>query len=127
MPIVAIRRPLAPPGDEPYCRFTWKGPSSYSRVGTTPVAAGSTVSNGDPLSASTLGMNVMTVIDPAVTYSGNYLVLGIRVDDSKWILKWIALVSGSSNGQSQTAYTEAAASSDLSTETVKLVAHAITG
>ena len=127
MSVYATPRKLAPPGDEAYVRFEWNGPALYAQVGTTPVAAGGSPTNGDLLSALALGSNTIVSIDPAVTYTGNFLVLPIRVSLSKWILKWIALVTGTCCGQSQTAYAEAVASSTLNLETVKLVAHTLAG
>ena len=127
MSVYSTPRKLAPPGDEPYVRFEWNGPALYAQVGTTPVAAGGSPTNGDPLSALALGSNTIVSMDPAVTYTGNFLVLPIRVAMNKWILKWISLVSSTCCGQSQTAYTEAAASSTLNLETVKLVAHTLAG
>lgn len=120
MSVNAFLRKHAPPGDEPFVRVDWIGPASYAQVGTTPAATGATVSNGDPVAASTLGVNMITEILPAVSWSGNFLVLPIRASATKWILKWISLVTGTCQGQSQTAYTEAVAGSTLSNEHVKL-------
>jgi hypothetical protein len=66
-------------------------------------------------------------IEPATTYTGNFMVVPIRMTDAKWTLKWIALVTGSIDGQSQTLGTEAVTASDLSGEYVKLTVHTRTG
>jgi hypothetical protein len=127
MAFSSFPRALAPSGNEPYCRGLWTGPSSYTRVGTTPVASGGNVSNGDPLAAATIGVNMIVSIEVAVSWTGNYLVLPIRVSEAKYVLKWIALVTGTAGGQSQTAYTEAVTGTDLSGEYVKLWINTLTG
>lgn len=118
-------RKLAPPGDEPYCRVVWTGPTSYTQVGTTPVVNGVAPTNGDQVSAGALGVNVILYIEPATSYTGNFMVVPIRMTESKWTLKWIALVTGSIDGQSQTLGTEAVSTSNLSGEYVKLTIHTL--
>ncbi len=127
MPILGYERKLAPPGDEPYARITWNGPASYTQVGTTPVAPGVAPTNGDPITAGTLGVNSIHHISFGISYTGNWLVLPIRATSAKWIFKWLSLVTGTVGGQSQTAYTEAAAATNLSTEIVKFVIDTLSG
>jgi hypothetical protein len=110
-----LGRKLAPPGDEPYGRGAWVGPTSYAQV-----VAGVPPSGGDPVSASLLGVNLITFIQFAASYTGNFMVIPIRLADNKWILKWVSLVTATVGGQAQTAFTEAVAATNLSAETVKL-------
>ena len=115
MSVKAWLRKLAPPGDEPYARVQWTGPSSY-----TVLTVGSPPSGGDPVAASQLGVNMITLVLAGGSYDGRWLVVPIRISDSKWTLKWISLVTATVGGQSQNAFTEAVATTDLSSTYVKL-------
>jgi hypothetical protein len=127
MPISGYGRKLAPPGDEPYARPTWTGPASYVQVGTTPVTAGLPPTGGDPIAALTLGVNAIVTIAASATYTGNFLIVPLRISSAKWTFKWISLVTGTVGGQSQTAFTEAATGTNLTTETFKFVVYTISG
>ena len=88
MPISAYSRKLAPPGDEPYARIKWQGPTSYARVATPGTG---TATAGDPLPAVLLGVQEIMGIEFAGTYSGNFEVVAVRVNAGSWILMWRAL------------------------------------
>ncbi len=60
MPISAYSRKLAPPGDEPYARIKWQGPTSYARVATPGTG---TATAGDPLPAVLLGVQEIQAIE----------------------------------------------------------------
>jgi hypothetical protein len=115
MSVKAWLRKLAPPGDEPYARVQWIGPSSY-----TVITVGSPPSGGDPIAASQFGVNMITLVLGQSSYDGRWMVIPVRISDSKWTLKWISLVTATVGGQAQTAMTEAIATTDLSTTYVKL-------
>ena len=108
-------RKLAPPGDEPYARVKWAGPSSY-----TVLTVGSPPSGGDTISATQFGVSMITLVLGQSSYDGRWLVVPVRISDAKWTLKWISLVTATVGGQSQTANAEAAAGTDLSSTYVKL-------
>ena len=108
-------RKLAPPGDEPYARVKWVGPSSY-----TVLTVGSPPSGGDTISATQFGVSMITLVLGQSSYDGRWLVVPVRISDAKWTLKWISLVTATVGGQSQTANAEAAAGTDLSSTYVKL-------
>ena len=108
-------RKLAPPGDEPYARVKWVGPSSY-----TVLTVGSPPSGGDTISATQFGVSMITLVLSQASYDGRWNVIPVRISDAKWTLKWISLVTASVGGQSQTAFTEAVATTDLSSTYVKL-------
>ena len=108
-------RKLAPPGDEPYARVRWVGPSSY-----TVLTVGSPPSGGDTISATQFGVSMITLVLGQSSYDGRWLVVPVRISDAKWTLKWISLVTATVGGQSQTANAEAAAGTDLSSTYVKL-------
>ena len=122
MPISSYARKLAPPGDEPYCRVVWKGPASYTRV-----TAGSPPTGGDPIVAATFGVNRIVYIQANTSYTGNFMILPIRATDSSWSLKWVSLVTATVGGQSQTAFTEAAAGTNLSAELAKILVNTLSG
>ena len=115
MAVKSWLRKLAPPGDEPYARVQWTGPSSY-----TVLTVGSPPSGGDPVVASQFGVNMITLVLAGGSYDGRWLVIPVRISDAKWTLKWISLVTATVGGQIQTAFTEAIAETDLSTTSVKL-------
>ena len=108
-------RKLAPPGDEPYARVKWVGPSSY-----TVLTVGSPPSGGDTISATQFGVSMITLVLGQASYDGRWKVIPVRISDAKWTLKWISLVTATVGGQSQTANAEAAAGTDLSSTYVKL-------
>jgi hypothetical protein len=109
-----LRKP-APPGDEPYARVKWVGPSSY-----TVLTVGSPPSGGDTISATQFGVNMIALVLGQASYDGRWMVIPVRISDAKWTLKWISLVTATVGGQSQTAFTEAVATTDLSSTYVKL-------
>ena len=108
-------RKLAPPGDEPYARVKWVGPSSY-----TVLTVGSPPSGGDTISATQFGVNMIALVLGQASYDGRWMVIPVRISDAKWTLKWISLVTATVGGQSQTANAEAVAGTDLSSTYVKL-------
>jgi hypothetical protein len=115
MSVKSWLRKLAPPGDEPYTRVQWVGPSSYTQI-----VVGSPPSGGDPVAAVQFGVNAMSLVLACGSYDGRWNVISIRISDAKWTLKWISLVTATVGGQSQTAGSEAAAATDLSSTYVKL-------
>ena len=115
-------RKLVPPGDEPYARVQWVGPSSYAQI-----VVGSPPSGGDPIAASQFGVNMIALVLAQSSYDGRWMVIPIRISDAKWTLKWVSLVTATVGGQSQTAMTEAVAGTDLSSTSVKLQVNCVTG
>lgn len=110
--------------------FPHTGPSSYTQitVGTppTPATGGDTVQAGPEAGFKTFDYLVGGESD-----SGNYRVTAIPINKSgsspgqqstTYRLRWIATRTATIGGQSQTANTEAAASTDLSAEIVRLFA-----
>lgn len=104
------------------------GPSSYTQVtvGTAPAVA----TGGDTMQAVAAGMKYIDFIGVGVTDTGNFRVEGIPKARSglnsgqqttTYTLRWIACRTASIGGQSQTVGTEAAASTDLSGEIVRLL------
>lgn len=108
--------------------FPHAGPASYTQItrGTPPTPA----TGGDTASAAEAGFKFFEHIGPSVTDSGNYRVEPIPTTRSGVVgqqattyrLKWVALVTASLGGQSQTINTEAVAATDLSAEIVRLTA-----
>ena len=115
-------RKLAPPGDEPYCRVRWSGPSSYTQV-----TAGAPPTGGDSIKASQFGVNMIVLVLGDSSYSGRFTITPIRVSDSAWTLRWVSNVTATVGGQSQVAGTEAISASDLSGEYVKLQINTMAG
>lgn len=106
------------------CVFPHSGPTSYTLVTYGPVA------NGDEVSAVEAGLKYFDYVDVMVTDSGNFMVLAIPESSSvgptgtqmaKCRLRWIAQRSATIGGQAQTAGSEAAATSNLSGETVRIL------
>ena len=122
MPIKSYQRPLAPPGDEPYCRVLWKGPSSYAQI-----TLGPPVGAGDPIVASQFGVTILTGVDIEGGYGADFTLMPIRITDAKWTFKWVALRTGTIGGQSQTVGTEAAAATDLSSQVFSIAVNTLAG
>lgn len=106
---------LAPPGNLPEAILEWTGPASY-----TVVTTGAPPSGGDTFPASLLGVNQMLLVIGSASYSGHFQVVPVRVSPSLWTLEWRSLVTATVGGQAQTTGTEAAATTNLSAETVRL-------
>jgi hypothetical protein len=108
--------------------FPHAGPASYTQItrGTVPAPA----TGGDTVQAVEAGFGRFESVLPAMSDTGNYLVIPIPVSRSAvtgqqtttYRLKWVAQVTASLGGQSQTINTDAAASTDLSGEIVRLTA-----
>jgi hypothetical protein len=110
--------------------FPHAGPSSYTRVtvtaGTVPATAGDTVQ------AIEAGLKYFDFVAYGVTDDGAFAVIPIPAAKSNatpngtptktYILQWMALVTATVGGQVQTAGSEAAASTNLSAEIVRLLA-----
>ncbi len=107
--------------------FPHAGPASYTQIvlGTAPTPA----TGGDTVQAREAGYKLFESISPALTDSGNYLVLPIPINKSAvnpgqqsatYRLKWVAQVTATLGGQSQTINTDAAAATNLSAEVVRL-------
>ncbi len=108
--------------------FPHAGPASYTQVtataGTVPVTGGDTVSGPEA------GMKYFDLIVGGITDDGAFLVEAIPVTVSTIVggpsqtykLRWISRVTATVGGQSQTAGAEATAATDLSGETVRLLA-----
>lgn len=84
------------------------------------------VQGGDSISPQSFGFNstiwdLVTSCDQSNKFSVEARPLNNGV--TQWQLVWIALVTATVGGQSQTAGTEAAAGTNLSTFTVRLCAH----
>jgi hypothetical protein len=122
MPVKDWLRKLSPPGDEPYCRVRWTGPSSYTQV-----TAGAPPTGGDQIKASQFGVNMIVLVLGASSYTGRFSIIPIQVSDFVWALKWISQVTATVGGQSQTVNTEAVAGTDLSGESVKLQVNTMSG
>jgi hypothetical protein len=103
------------------------GPTSY-----TAVTAGATPSGGQTVGAVAFGLKFLDFIVGGETDSGRFFVEAIPVTPTQgapansagttYRLRWVSRVTASVGGQAQVAYTEAAASTDLSGETVRLLA-----
>lgn len=105
------------------------GPASYTQItrGTAPANA----TGGDSVSAVSAGLKLISYVVGGITDTGNFRVDGIAtsrsgqtpfaVPKTTYTLKWTALATATIGGQSQTINTEAAASSDLSGEYVRLL------
>lgn len=114
--------------------FPHAGPASYTQItpGTPPAPA----TGGDSVLPVEAGMKFFDQVQGNVTDSGNFSVLAIPTQPSStsstgplsgqqctaYTLLWIALVTGVIGGQAQVAGTEAAATTDLSDEVVRLTA-----
>jgi hypothetical protein len=122
MPVKDWLRKLAPPGDEPYCRVRWTGPSSYTQV-----TAGAPPTGGDQIKASQFGVSMIVLVLGDSSYTGRFQIVPIRISDATWTLKWISLVTATVGGQSQVAGTEAISATDLSGESVKLQINTMAG
>lgn len=122
MPISSYGRKLAPPGDEPFCRVKWQGPTSYTQV-----TAGSPPSGGDTLAASQFGVNVITGVIFLKTWTGNFQIVPCRIADNKIALQWRALNNNNVGGHVQTTGQEAVAGTNLSAEYVDLQVNTLSG
>lgn len=112
-------------GSERACVFPHAGPASYTRITYSPTA------NGDTVEAVEAGLKYFDYLVGGMTDSGNFSVRAEPVVSSvgptgsaatTYRLKWIAEQTATVGGQSQTTQTEAAASTDLSGEVVRLFA-----
>ena len=114
MPINQWQRKPAPPGDENYSRVIWAGPSSYTQL-----TRANPTTTGDQIKASLFGANsIKSIRVSAVSASGvpSFSVIPFRLSDSNWVLKWVAQFTATMGGQAQTAYAEAAATTNLSAQ-----------
>lgn len=108
--------------------FPHAGPASYTQItrGTPPAPA----TGGDTVEAIEASFKAFESVNSAISDSGNYRVDAIPTSQSAstgqqtptFTLKWTALVSATLGGQAQTINTEAAATTDLSAEVVRLTA-----
>ncbi len=108
--------------------FGHSGPSSYTRVTVGPLAGGDTVT------AAEGGIKFFDIVCPTgLADSGQFYVRGVppvgnpstnvqAAHAASWKLQWISNVTATVGGQSQTAGTEAASGTDLSTQTIRLFA-----
>ncbi len=99
-------------GGRYYAPIDYSGPSSY-------------VQGGDAIGAASFGMfnNIQTLIgsmDQSNKFRAEPRPLANGV--TQWQIVWISLTTGTVGGQSQTAGTEAATGTNLSTYTVRLSA-----
>ncbi len=104
--------------------FPHAGPAVYTRITYGPLA------NGDTVQAVEAGMKYFDYVNGMMSDSGNFSVRVIPIVSSVGPtgtqmltakLKWIAERTATVGGQAQTTQTEAAASTDLSGETVRLL------
>lgn len=110
--------------------FPHAGPSSYTQitVGTAPACA----TGGDTVQAGPeAGFKVFDYLVAGESDTGNFRVFAIPVNPSgsnpgqqatTYRLRWMATRTATIGGQGQTANTEAAASTDLSSEIVRCFA-----
>ena len=107
--------------------FPHAGPSSYTQItrGTAPAVA----TGGDTVQAIEAGFKLFESVGPAMSDSGDFLVIPIPKQKSavnpgqqgvSYTLKWVAQATATIGGQSQTINTDAAASTDLSAQVVRL-------
>lgn len=116
-------------GDKKASVFPHHGPTSYTTVTVGPLAGGDTVQSGPEG-----GPEWLDFLAGGVTDSGQFVVLPIPINSSvtsstgplsgppakTYKLLWMSLVTGAVGGQVQTAGTPAVATTDLSTQTVRL-------
>ena len=116
MAIKAYIKKLAPPGDLPEAYIQWSGPASYTQVTLGPPVGG-----GDQVPNGLLGVSGIISLDFQGGWGqADFIVTPIRVSEKLWVLKWIALRTGTIGGQSQTIGTEAAAATNLSAEYIQI-------
>jgi hypothetical protein len=106
---------LAPPGDLPEGIIRWIGPASY-----TVVTPGATPSGGDSIPASLFGVSEILGIEFEGGFTGNFMVVPIRISAAKWTLQWRALNSNTVGGHAQTTGAEAVSATNLSAEYIRL-------
>lgn len=115
-------------GSHRACVFPHAGPTSYTRVTVTPGTVPMT--GGDLVQAGEAGLKYFDVVFGGHSDDGAFSVIAVPVTPTAIVggpsqtyrLKWIAQVAGTIGGQAQTAGSEAAASTNLSTVTVRLFA-----
>lgn len=103
--------------------FPHPGPSSYSQVSYGPLAGGNLVEDVEG------GLKYFDFLTGGSTDSGNFDVVAIPTaatvgpsgQSRTYRLKYVAMRSATIGGQAQTAGSEAAAGTDLSGETVRLL------
>lgn len=114
-------------GDHKLSVFPHSGPSSYVRITFAPLA------NGDIVRVAEAGLKFFDKVENGVTDSGNFSVAAMPAaanpstskngaSGATYVLRWTALRTATIGGQSQTAGSEAAASTNLSAEVVRLSA-----
>lgn len=105
--------------------FPHTGPASYAQITYGPAAAGNIVD------VTETGMGAFSWLSNGVTDSGNFAVIAIPTSSSvgpvgtqttTYRLRWNALRTATIGGQAQTAGAEAVATTNLSGETVRLLA-----
>lgn len=102
------------------------GPASYTRI-----TVGALATDGQQIEAVSFGMKFLDFVTGGLTDSGRFLVVAVprsptvganqSASRATYALKWIAQVTAVVGGQAQTAGTEAAATTDLSGETIRLL------
>jgi hypothetical protein len=101
--------------------FDHAGPTSYTQV-----TAGATPTGGDVINATDLGFGGFDRVEGGTDATAQWSVIAIPVNGGSgnalksYILKWTALVTATLGGQAQTAGSEAAATTNLTTFFVRM-------